>query len=189
MRRIDDTHRIFGLVGIAVSAGLIVAGFANGSADAHGVAAKVVRQGTPGSTEGANARVRAVRVVYSGPFVTTASEGDRRVAREPAVPVQSPAAPPSSKEPEVTGAISPAPRAEPVQLASVDGGDAAADTLSSGGLDLNKASVAELNALGTGRIGKAIARGRPYASPEDLLRKRVLNRATYARIKDQVTVQ
>jgi len=43
--------------------------------------------------------------------------------------------------------------------------------------------------LGLGRIGKAIARARPYATPEDLLRKRVVNRATYARIKDQVTVQ
>jgi DNA uptake protein ComE-like DNA-binding protein len=54
---------------------------------------------------------------------------------------------------------------------------------------LNSASIDQLNAMGGGRIGKAIARARPYATPEDLLRKRVVNRATYARIKDQVTVQ
>jgi DNA uptake protein ComE-like DNA-binding protein len=53
-------------------------------------------------------------------------------------------------------------------------------------VDLNSASVADLNALGGGMIGRAIVGGRPYASPEDLLAKRVLNRATYERIKDQI---
>jgi DNA uptake protein ComE-like DNA-binding protein len=53
-------------------------------------------------------------------------------------------------------------------------------------VDLNSASVAALNALGGGMIGRAIVGGRPYASPEDLLAKRVLNRATYERIKDQI---
>ncbi|MCB5175359.1 helix-hairpin-helix domain-containing protein [Microvirga sp. SM9] len=56
--------------------------------------------------------------------------------------------------------------------------------------DLNAASLEELNSLrGGGRIGKAIVRGRPYASVEDLVKKRVLNRSVYARIKDQVTVR
>ena len=55
-----------------------------------------------------------------------------------------------------------------------------------GRVALNSASVADLNALGGGMIGRAIVGGRPYASPEDLLAKRVLNRATYERIKDQI---
>ncbi len=57
-------------------------------------------------------------------------------------------------------------------------------------VDLNSAKLEELNGLkGGGRIGRAIMRGRPYTSPEDLLMKKVLNRATYDRIKDQVTAQ
>jgi hypothetical protein len=45
-----------------------------------------------------------------------------------------------------------------------------------------------LNQLGAGRVGRAIVRGRPYASAEDLVRKRVLNRSRFERIKDQVGV-
>jgi DNA uptake protein ComE-like DNA-binding protein len=57
-------------------------------------------------------------------------------------------------------------------------------------VDLNSASLAELNGLrGGGQIGRAIMRGRPYGSPEDLLAKRILNRTTYQQIKDQVTVR
>lgn len=56
-------------------------------------------------------------------------------------------------------------------------------------IDLNTASVPELNELGAGMIGRAIVAGRPYASPDDLVAKRILNRATYARIKDRVTTR
>lgn len=56
--------------------------------------------------------------------------------------------------------------------------------------DLNTASVAELNGLkGGGMIGRSIVQKRPYASVDQLLSKRVLSRATYERIKDQVTVR
>lgn len=56
--------------------------------------------------------------------------------------------------------------------------------------DLNTATLAELNGLqGGGSIGKAIVRNRPYASVDQLLSKRVLSKATYQRIKDQVTVR
>jgi DNA uptake protein ComE-like DNA-binding protein len=55
--------------------------------------------------------------------------------------------------------------------------------------DLNTASLEELNALrGGGRIGRAIVNGRPYTSPEQLIQKRVLSRATFDRIKEQITV-
>ncbi|MGU3361056.1 helix-hairpin-helix domain-containing protein [Methylobacterium sp. M6A4_1b] len=71
--------------------------------------------------------------------------------------------------------------------------DNAAETAGPRGVaivDLNTGSVAELNGLrGGGMIGRAIAQKRPYASVGELLSKRVLSRAVYERIKDQVTVR
>lgn len=57
-------------------------------------------------------------------------------------------------------------------------------------VDLNKGSVDDLNNLkGAGPLGRAIVRGRPYRSVEDLVTKKVVRRAAYEKIKDQVTVQ
>ncbi|WP_262296161.1 ComEA family DNA-binding protein [Microvirga sesbaniae] len=57
-------------------------------------------------------------------------------------------------------------------------------------VDLNKGSVEQLNTLrGAGSLGRAIVRGRPYKSVEDLVTKRVVRRTAFERIKDQVTVQ
>ena len=51
-------------------------------------------------------------------------------------------------------------------------------------------TLAQLNGLkGGGNIGRAIIQRRPYSSVDQLLSKRVLSRATYDKIKDQVTVQ
>jgi DNA uptake protein ComE-like DNA-binding protein len=67
----------------------------------------------------------------------------------------------------------------------VPAGDSAATLI-----DLNKGSVEELNKLkGAGSLGRAIVRGRPYKSVEDLVKKRVMRRTAFERIKDQVTVQ
>jgi DNA uptake protein ComE-like DNA-binding protein len=55
-------------------------------------------------------------------------------------------------------------------------------------VNLNSASSGELDRLGGGMIGKAIVRGRPYGSPDDLVDKRIVSRATFTRIKDSVTV-
>jgi DNA uptake protein ComE-like DNA-binding protein len=57
-------------------------------------------------------------------------------------------------------------------------------------VDLNKSTIEQLNRLkGAGSLGRAIVRGRPYKSVEDLVTKRVVRRAAFERIKDQVTVQ
>jgi DNA uptake protein ComE-like DNA-binding protein len=57
-------------------------------------------------------------------------------------------------------------------------------------VDLNTAPVVDLNRLrGGGNIGRAIVAKRPYAQVSDLLTKRVLSRAIYDRIKEQVTVR
>jgi DNA uptake protein ComE-like DNA-binding protein len=53
-------------------------------------------------------------------------------------------------------------------------------------VDINTASVEELNSLG-GRFGRAIIASRPYAATDELLSKRVLTRSTFSQIKDQIT--
>lgn len=60
----------------------------------------------------------------------------------------------------------------------------------SGLVNLNTATLEQLNAIdGAGPVARAIMRGRPYASAEDLVTKRILRRSVYERIKDQVTVR
>jgi DNA uptake protein ComE-like DNA-binding protein len=87
--------------------------------------------------------------------------------------------------PESPAAAAPAPQRTASVAPPAQGSASAA-----GRVDLNSASVEELNAIpGAGLIGRAIQRGRPYASPEDLVAKRILNRAAYERIKDQITAQ
>ncbi|WP_246685715.1 helix-hairpin-helix domain-containing protein, partial [Methylobacterium sp. WL103] len=102
-------------------------------------------------------------------------------AEAPAVPQTSPE--PRTVAPELD-ASQPAGRAE-VEAAAETGGPRALALV-----DLNTASVADLNGLrGGGSIGRAIIQRRPYASIDQLLSKRVLSRATYDKIKDQVTVR
>lgn len=108
-------------------------------------------------------------------------------ARMPAFP---PSSPPASPSPGRSNG-------DPARPASPFTGeqaiDNAAETAGPRGvavIDLNTGSVSELNALrGGGMIGRAIAQKRPYASVGELLSKRVLSRAVYERIKDQVTVR
>ncbi len=68
--------------------------------------------------------------------------------------------------------------------------DVQAGEQATGLVDLNKGTMEELNRLkGAGSLGRAIVRGRPYKSVDDLVNKRVLRRTAFERIKDQVTVQ
>lgn len=56
-------------------------------------------------------------------------------------------------------------------------------------VDLNTASLEQLNALGAGMVGKTIIANRPYTAPDDLLAKRVLNRRDFETIKPRVTAR
>ncbi|AWN48483.1 hypothetical protein DK419_20750 [Methylobacterium terrae] len=124
-----------------------------------------------------------VRSVYPGP-----RPADPPAQRQPPV---AEAAPAPSDVPAPAPAPSPPPVFTPAApSAPLPQADATADAPpSTGTVDLNTASVAELNGLGGGMIGKAIIAKRPYGSPGELLSKRVLSRATYDKIKDQVTVR
>ena len=106
--------------------------------------------------------------------------GDRR----PIAPVAAtPAALDVSLTPPSTAAI-------PSRAAGADRGSVAAADQPGALVDLNTASLEQLNALrGAGLVGRAIIRGRPYTSAEDLVTKRVLNRSAFERIKDQITAR
>jgi DNA uptake protein ComE-like DNA-binding protein len=55
-------------------------------------------------------------------------------------------------------------------------------------VDINTAPSDELDRLAR-RIGKAIVRGRPYKSIDELVSKRVLTRGTFGQIKDRIMVR
>src|SRR5918911_2667575 len=93
-----------------------------------------------------------------------------------------PVAPASAAPPPSPERVAQAAPAETVERAAV--AEAPGPQL----LDINTASSDELDRL-AGRIGKAIVRGRPYQSIDDLVSKRVLNRGTFGQIKDRITVR
>ncbi|GJD52592.1 hypothetical protein OPKNFCMD_5358 [Methylobacterium crusticola] len=118
--------------------------------------------------------------------------GGRPPDAPPPRPPSAPAAPLPSPAP--TPAPQAALPAEPPVFAPPAPGEPSADPAErvppGGVVDLNTASLGELNGLrGGGMIGRAIIAGRPYNAPGDLLSKRILSRGTYERIKDQVTVR
>ena len=111
-----------------------------------------------------------------------------RAAAVPAAPAQmpsdalavpsDPAAPPEAQAPDAAG------------QAEIDRAEDTAGPRAVAVVDLNTASVADLNRLrGGGAIGRAIVAKRPYTSVDQLLSKRVLSRSVYERIRDQVTVR
>lgn len=122
------------------------------------------------------------RVVYHG-LVTGSATQSRPTPGQ----VPSGIEPAGERAPVTAAAAQPQPVvAEPTKTAAPVGAAALPAAISSGRLNLNTASATQLNTIGGGMIGRAIVGGRPYASPDDLLAKRVLNRATYARIKHAV---
>ena len=155
--------------------------------------------GQPVSTQaGANAS-RPADVPEPGPYRTSDPLPARALAAAPQPPATAAAAPPQdpapvapAAEPSVAAAASatPGPRAALVSPARAQPGEAAAVSVAPPAalVDINTASVDELNGLG-GRFGKAIIRGRPYRSIEDLVSKRILTRAVFNRIKDRIAAR
>ncbi len=57
-------------------------------------------------------------------------------------------------------------------------------------LDINSASADELKKLGIGEAdAKKIVESRPYKTKDDLVQKKVVPKATYDKIKDQIVVK
>ena len=114
-------------------------------------------------------------------------------AADPAAPPMTVAAiPPAPDAAPRSGALETTPAKPPVPLALRRPEASARQETSpgrgsNGGLNINSASVEALDRLpGGGRIGQTIARHRPYASVEDLVRKRVLRRSVYEQIKSRL---
>ena len=145
----------------------------------------------------------APRTVYPDPEGTSASTPTQIAAALPATSIAQPSAPgqepstarqdatrvpitelaapqPAAVSPSYSGAIP----SDTFDAQRVDG--TAAGASGPARVDINTASVEELNRLG-GRFGRAIVAGRPYASVDELVSKRVLTRATFSQIKDQIT--
>lgn len=134
----------------------------------------------------------SIRSVYPGP----GSGSAQRVAPAPrtgaaapppssaAISAAIPAVPPDA--PTAGGAAARPMSPQPADSASGSGQPPASPGQ---GVDLNTASVEELNALGAGMIGRRIIAFRPYASPEDLVTRRVLKKADYEAIKAAVAVR
>ena len=145
---------------------------------------------------------QAIRIITTGPSSGSAqrtgpaslggeSSGSASSAATPAVPSPSTETVSPSASAEIR---SPAKSPED---AATSGLNAATTTTSpvdqsvatTGSVDLNSASVEQLNALGAGMIGKRIIEFRPYVSVDELLARRVLKRSDYEAIKGVVTVR
>ncbi len=108
--------------------------------------------------------------------------------RAPAAPVKAAPGPLTVEFPKPER--SPAPQAAPAAIQDKVAAVAPPPAGASGLVNLNTATLEQLNAIdGAGPVARAIMRGRPYASAEDLVTKRILRRSVYERIKDQVTVR
>ncbi|WP_375456736.1 ComEA family DNA-binding protein [uncultured Methylobacterium sp.] len=124
----------------------------------------------------------------AGPMASPATPQAPEAGREVPAPVP-PRAPPANPQPAPV-AFTPPQLAQPPEKAAAAAANDTAGPRAMALVDLNTASVAELNGLrGGGSIGRAIVQRRPYDAVDQLLSKRVLSRATYDRIKDQVTAR
>ena len=150
-----------------------------------------------------------VRSVYPG-MGSAAPVGPMQVADERALrsallaepsPVQ--ATPesnaPSTSAPSVSSLSTSSPsttlQSTPPQSQSANAAPAPAEDLAearadtNGSVDLNTATLEQLNGLGAGMIGRTIIANRPYTAPEDLVARRVLTRRDYETIRSRIAAR
>lgn len=144
-------------------------------------------------TDGAQASVRSV---YPG-LVPGTAPPRRSTDERASPPLTKPGSGLRPPDPGQTASLpGAAPSADPRQALEV-APTSRAETPSGAGavppeagvVDLNTGSVEDLNRLGAGMIGRRIVGGRPYASPDDLVTRRVLTRRDFDQIRTQVVVQ
>ncbi|MWV21864.1 helix-hairpin-helix domain-containing protein [Methylobacterium sp. 2A] len=137
-----------------------------------------------------DAKGQAIRAIApgspSGPGMAAAPPVSSPPATAPATPsvTSGPPADLSSPARQPDGASTTGLRTE-----TAPGGADEPSSMPGGSVDLNTASVEQLNALGAGMIGRRIVEFRPYAAPDELLSRRVLKRSDYDTIKNAITVR
>lgn len=138
-----------------------------------------VRSVYPGLRPGAARPPEATVETSPAPALAApTSESTSKTASPPSPETQSAALQPPAPPPPVPApALPPNPSPE---AAEAPAGEA---------VDLNTASVEQLNELGAGMIGRHIAANRPYASPDELLSKRILNRRDFETIRPRVVAR
>ncbi len=137
-----------------------------------------------------------VRSVYPGlgnaAPVRPMQVADERALRtallaEPA-PAQANAEPPAAESPAASAPVAPVPAA-PASAAPAPQSAVEPLAETEGSVDLNTATLEQLNALGAGMIGRRIIASRPYTAPEDLVARRVLTRRDYETIRPRVAAR
>jgi len=135
---------------------------------------QAIRTIAPGSSSGPGMAATAPQV-SSSPGIAPASPPIS--ATGPSADLGSPARQPDG--PSTTG----------LRTETAPGGALEPSAPPGGSVDLNTASVEQLNALGAGMIGRRIVEFRPYTAPDELLSRRVLKRTDYDTIKNAITVR
>ena len=188
---------------LSVSAGLVaVSAVVAGLWISHGLRSGADRDRGPSSAAQSAPEGQSIRTVYPGPLSGPAQgisplPQAGTIAAPPPVAV-APALASSSASPDLRSSpIEPTPPEQqsdsaPITVAAAETAAITSENQpapSGPGTDLNTASVKELNALGAGMIGRRIIAFRPYASPEDLVSRRVLKKADYEIIKAAITAR
>jgi len=127
----------------------------------------------------------------SGDQAAAPSPAPSADAPAPEAQQAAPAAAPPPEEQQAASASAPPPPVDAEMTGAVTVAGIPDDPDPANGLvDLNTASFEQLNSLrNAGPIGRAIIRHRPYASVEELVKRKILRRSVYEKIKDQVTVR
>lgn len=135
-----------------------------------------------------NAKGQAIRTITPGAstnpgMVKTVPTGS---APDATAPTDQPAIPKAPVEPDAPVAQRESGSNPNARTDSTPGPANDFSAATGGSIDLNTASVEQLNGLGAGMIGKRIIEFRPYTSADELLTRRVLKRADYDVIKNSV---
>jgi len=155
--------------------------------DTSTVTAEASAQASSTQVASADAGVSDLTVDHAMDMGSSAEATPQALAPEKPAMASSDAPPHEAKQ---ASAHEPPPPAAPEMTGAVNVASIASNPPADDLIDLNTASFEQLNTLkGTGPLGRAIIKGRPYASVEDLVKRKIIRRTAYEKIKDQVTVR
>ncbi len=140
---------------------------------------------------GLDPKGQAIRTITPGAPTNPGMAGSAPTGSAPSAsaPVNQPATPTASVEPDAPVSEGESASNPSVRTDITPGGANDPSATIGESVDLNTATVEQLNGLGAGMIGKRIVEFRPYTSPDELLTRRVLKRADYDAIRNSVTVR